>query len=666
MKRLTTIALVVSGLSSGGCALTQQVHDAIRGPIAKSEELAESGKPREAIDVLKTAQQDHPNDIAINVALSKTQTAYINDELHAANVAFATGNDDRALEHLHNALKVAPRNMKGEQLLRQIQRRAQLRQTLMQAAQMRDANPDEALALVNGVLAEQPDFPEAIKLREQLARRLETDSFVQPQLSNNLRKPVTLNFRSQPLQNIFDVISRMSGVNFVFDKDVQTSAPASIFAAQTTAEDAINMLLRTNQLEKRVLDSKTLLIYPARPDKERNYKEFAIRTFYISQTDAKTVMAALRQMIKPKEIYVDERTNSVIVRDTPATLEVADRIVHSLDIPQSEVTMDVQILEVNTTDEVKVGVDWPTQLLASIGAQPGQTITVADLLHFKGSEVNVGTLQMAVNLLQTMNKTKTLANPKIRVRNLDKASINIGEQVPVVTTTNANGVVSDSVAYQNVGLTLKVEPRITLNNEVGVKVNLEVSNILSKDTTKNGLVVYTLATRKAETQMTARDDETQVLAGLINRQETEVGNGVPYLSSIPILNRLFGSNDQTTSENEIVLLITPHIERSLTLPSAATSAFMSGTEAEVTSKPLAFDTPVDSTASKQNDGPVMTDAITPAIPPARALTSDGTANDASHDAHNASAVSAAPAAPAASTASAASPEFGARTTGTPH
>jgi general secretion pathway protein D len=664
MKRLIHIALVLGIFTSGGCAVTQQVHDTIRGPVATSRSLVNNGKPAEAVDVLKAAKAQRPNDIDVNVALAKTQTNYVNDEVHTASLALVAGNDEQALTSLQNALKADPLNQKARQMVKQIQRRSQLRETLLQAAQMKDTHPAEALARVNGVLAEQPDFPEAIKLREQIARHTEKSAFLRPRLSENLRKPVSLNFRSQPLQNIFDVISRMSGVNFVFDKDVQLAQPASIFAQSTTAEDAINLLLRTNQLDKRVLDANTLMIYPARPDKDRTYKEFAIRTFFISHTDAKTVMAALRQMIKPKEVYVDERINAVIVRDTPATLEVADRIVRGLDIPQSEVTMDVQILEVNSNDQVDLGVDYPGKITGTLNAAApvGHVFTVGDLLHFRGSDVGLqgdsGALKMALNILQKQGKTKTLANPKIRVRNMEKASINIGQQVPIVTTTNANGVVTESVAYQNVGLTLKVEPRISLDNEVGVKVNLEVSNILSKETTKTGLTAYTLGTRKAETLMSARDDETQVLAGLINRSESTLTSGLPYLSTIPGVGRLFGSNSKSDDGSEIVLLITPHIERNLELPAAATSTFMSGTEAEVTSDSLTLGEPAAASNAVSEGGPLMSDTISPAVQPRDAgVPADGMpAPDASAQAPQ---QEAAP----ASAAQSDTPRFGGATTG---
>ncbi|KVP89349.1 hypothetical protein WJ96_20350 [Burkholderia ubonensis] len=615
MKRLTTLALVASTLATTGCAVTQHVGDMVRGPVSKASALTKDGKPADAIAVLNRAHQENAGDVEVSVALAKTRSTFVNREVHEANVALERGNDDDALKHLQNAQKSDPRNMIVQQQIARVMRRAQLRETLKQAAQMRATDPDEALARVNGVLAEQPDFREAQALREQLSRNIEKDALSRPRLSASLRKPVSLNFRSQPLQNIFDVISRMSGVNFVFDKDVQLSTPASIFASKTTAEDAINLLLRTNQLGRRVLDSKTLLIYPARPDKDRNYKEFAIRSFYLSQADAKNVMAALRQMIKPKEVYVDERTNAVIVRDTPATLDVAERIVRGLDIPQSEVTLDVQILEVNTNDKIDLGVNPPGAITGTVGFDASKPFTVGDLLHFHGNDVKLDGLKATINFLQQQGKTKLLANPKIRVRNLEKASVSIGERVPVVTTTVNQGVSSESVAYQDVGLTLKVEPRITLDNEVAIKVNLENSDIVGEDKSKMGTPLYTLGTRKAETLMTARDDETQVLAGLIKHTQKESTLGLPFLSQMPILGRAFGSKLDQDNDTELVLLVTPHIERNLALPAASTSTFDSGTEAEVTSEPMTLSNPGDNNAAK-DDGPVMTDTIKPVEPSA--------------------------------------------------
>jgi general secretion pathway protein D len=606
MKRTVSLLSLVAAFALTGCAGT---------PFKPAPEPARAAA--DELAALRTQQQAAPDDAEARLALARRAPDYVRAELRQAEDEAVQGNYAAAIDHLGNALEQDPGNLKAQQELRLLERRQQMRVELARAERLRDSRPQEALEIARGILAEQPNHVEARRLRDALLRESQASRTARPQLSDALRKPVSLNFRQQPLSGIFEVISRVSGVNFVFDRDVPVDQPATLLADNTTARDAINLLLRTNQLEKKVLDRHTLLIYPAQADKARAYQEFALRTFFLSHADAKSVMAALRQMIKPKDVYVDERVNAVVVRDTPETIQVAERVVLGLDIPQSEVTLDVQVLEVNVNDKLDLGVQYPGQIrFNALGGGDGSLpMTLGDLLRINRDRIGVsgdaGALSAAINLLQKQGRTKTLANPKIRVRNLEKANIKIGERVPIVTTTNANGVVSESVSYQDVGLILKVEPRISLNDEVSVKVNLEVSNILSKETTKTGLVAYALGTRNAETLMTAKNGETQILAGLVKRSETSDMVGLPGLSGLPVVGQLFGSKATSDEKTEIVLLITPHIERNLDLPEAAVSTFLSGTETRVTTEPLTLDSGFVQAAPRQASAPDLSAPIVP-------------------------------------------------------
>lgn len=604
MKRTVSLLVLLTAFTLAGCAGTP-FHASSAPPDPASVD---------GLAALKTAQRAAPDDLELAVQVPMRQQDYVRAELRQADAQAEQGNYAAAIDHLGNVLIEAPGNLKAQQDMRRLERRQQMQIDFARAERLRDTRPQESLEIVRGILAEQPNHVEAKRLRDTLLRASKASRTARPQLADALRKPVSLNFRSQPLANVFDVISRMSGVNFVFDRDVQTDQPATLLAERTTAEDAINLLLRTNQLDKKVLDKHTLLIYPAQPDKARNYQEFALRTFFLSHADAKSVMAALRQMIKPKDVYVDERVNAVVVRDTPETIQVAERVVMGLDIPQSEVTLDVQVLEVNMNDKVDLGIQYPGKIrFSTLGADGGAAVTLGDLLRINRDRIGVsgdaGALSAAIDMLQKKGKTKTLANPKIRVRNLEKANIKIGERVPIVTTTNANGVVSESVSYQDVGLMLKVEPRISLNDEVSVKVNLEVSNILSKQTTKTGLVAYALGTRNAETLMTAKNGETQILAGLVKRNESADVIGLPGLASLPVVGRLFGSKSVGDEKSEIVLLITPHIERNLDLPEAAVTTFLSGTETRVTTEALTLDAAHATAAPRRSSPPDLDEPI---------------------------------------------------------
>ncbi len=590
----------------GGCAAPESLKRALGGDAPTTAERLAAGRAK---------LDKNPNDIEAGKDVARDGVTLTREILQRVRVKMDAGDDEAALQDVLELLTINPGNMRAQQLKTQLEQRVHLNSELAEAVRLQFDHPREALYKVNRILQEQPGFPAAEALRTQLQRRDVGRQSVKPRLADALRKPVTLNFKAQPIVQILDTISLAAGVDFVLDPDVQTSMPASIMARQTTAEDAINLLLRTNQLEKKVLDAHTLLIYPSRPDKDKEYRELMVRVFYLNHADATHVLAALRQISAPKNVHLDERANAVLVRDTPEVMAVVERVVAALDIAQSEVTMDVQVLEVNASDELEVGVDYPSDLRFSVLPQ-GESgrITVGDLLGLNQGKIGVTSrndLSAALNLLQKRGKTKVLANPKIRVRNMEKASIKIGEKVPVVTTTNANGVVTESVNYQDVGLILQVEPRISLSNEVSVRVSMEVSNLKGEVKTAGGGVVYPMSTRNAETVMTARDGETQVLAGLVNQQQTRSSSGVPGLSVMGWLGSLFGGQKKTDQNTEIVLLLTPHIERSMALPSAADSYFPSGTESRVTVTPMTTQAPAASAgAATGGDAPALDAVLT--------------------------------------------------------
>jgi general secretion pathway protein D len=208
-------------------------------------------------------------------------------------------------------------------------------------------------------------------------------------------------------------------------------------------------------------------------------------------------------------------------------------------------------------------------------------------------ELSSSALQAAVlnpalilNLKQQDGRTNVLANPRIRVRNREKARIHIGEKVPVITTTStANVGVSASVSYLETGLKLDVEPNVYLDDEIAIKIGLEVSNIL-ETLDISGTRAYRLGTRNAATTLRLRDGETQILAGLIQDEDRQTASKLPGLGDMPVLGRLFSSNNDNTTKTEVVLLITPRVVRNIARPEANLASYGSGTEAAVGADPL--------------------------------------------------------------------------------
>jgi general secretion pathway protein D len=227
---------------------------------------------------------------------------------------------------------------------------------------------------------------------------------------------------------------------------------------------------------------------------------------------------------------------------------------------------------------------------------------------------------IALNLRQQAGRTNILANPRIRAKSREKARIHIGDKVPVITTTaGATGFVSESINYLEVGLKLEVEPQVYLDNDVGIKVGLEVSNVGAQTKTSSGTIAYTVGTRNTATTLRLHDGETQILAGLISDEDRRSASQVPGMSKLPVLGRLFKSTDDNVTKTEIVLLMTPRVVRNIERPAARIEQFSSGTDAEVGGAGVALPPLQPAPAPSQpQPAPVPSQAPqpVPALPPA--------------------------------------------------
>ncbi|WP_240164273.1 STN domain-containing protein [Pseudomonas allii] len=178
-----------------------------------------------------------------------------------------------------------------------------LRPQLARAYEMKRSNPVEALNLVRQIIAQKPNYREALDFRNALTRELVSADYLSANLSEAMRKPLSLEFSSQSLSTIFETIARLSGVNFVIDKDVNPSASASMTASRTTAEDALNLLLTTQGLEKKILNNNTILVYPRRPDKEREYRELACVRFTSAMATPKLSPPRSSRLSSPRKCW---------------------------------------------------------------------------------------------------------------------------------------------------------------------------------------------------------------------------------------------------------------------------------------------------------------------------------------------------------------------------
>jgi general secretion pathway protein D len=261
--------------------------------------------------------------------------------------------------------------------------------------------------------------------------------------------------------------------------------------------------------------------------------------------------------------------------------------------------LEVEIIEIKRARLMELGIQWPSQLTLSPLQIGGVPLMMSDLKTIydtarKGiipENIQAGIGNVVINARKEDQDGNILANPRIRVRNKEKAKVQIGDRVPVITTTSTStGFVSESVNYVDVGLKLEVEPTIYLDEEVSIKINLEVSNLVREILSKSGTLSYQIGTRGVNTVLRLKDGETQILAGLISDEDRSTANKVPLLGELPIAGRLFGSQKDDSQRSEILLSITPRVVRSIRRPSLLAAEFDSGTENSIGAPTLKLET----------------------------------------------------------------------------
>ncbi len=511
---------------------------------------------------------------------------------------FAQGRTEDGIAALQQAAALEPQNRELRiQLLR--------RQELLRATQQAEQNAASAAASAAATAAARAAATALATSATSAAAPPSEAAVPVTRLRAALRKPVTLQFRDATLKAVFDALAQSTGLNFVFDRDVRGDQRLTLAVSDTSVEELIALIATTQQLEHKVLGDNTVLLYPNTAAKQKDYQELSVRTFYLANADVKSVFAMLKTVLRTRDLHADERLNSLTMRDTPGAIAAAERLIAAQDLAEPEVMLEVEVLEVKRSRLTEIGVEPPGRLaVLNIVRNPSTVVstatgatTVVDntltttqltLDRLRGlSSASVGIDNPALNLRAETGDTNILANPRIRVKNREKARVVIGDRVPVITTIATPNVgVSESVSYLEVGLKLEVEPTVYLDNEVGVKVNLEVSNVVREVKSRSGGLTYQIGSRLASTQLRLRDGETQALAGLISDEDRSNTVGLPGTTQLPLLGRLFSSQRSDRNKTEIVLLITPRVVRNLGQAAAPLPPWPAGTESAVGAAPL--------------------------------------------------------------------------------
>jgi general secretion pathway protein D len=582
-------ALALAALLAG-CAADRAYQAGLKG--------IEEGRYEEAVANLEDAFKRDPDNLEYRGALRTGREQAVRRLLLDAERQLAAGRIEAAEKTYRRVTALEPDNARAAAGLETVARARRHAPLLEQAQKLfQEKEYNGALGNVRRILAENPSHAEALALQLKIEEVQVRDAHAPLRLKSRFVKPVTLQFRDANIRMVFEALSKTTGINFIFDNDVKPGVKVTIFVNQVSVEDAIDLVLAQSQLAQKILNENTILVYPATPQKHKEYQEQLIKSFYLTNLEPKKAQSMLKTMLDANIVFVDEKSNLLVMRDAPEVIRMAEKLFAAADVAEPEVMLEVEVLEVKRSTLQQLGINYPDSVTFSAANASGSTtgLTVQDLRDLNSSRVLVSPLSVGVDIFKQDSDAKVLASPRIRARSKEKARIHIGDRVPVITnavTPVATGapVVTGSVQYLDVGLKLEIEPAVHLDNDVAIKVSLEVSNIVKEVfNTESGTTAYQIGTRNAATLLRLKDGETQVLAGLISDEERVTADKIPGLGDLPLLGRLFSTQKDDNIKTEIVLSITPRMIRNIARPGANTTEFWYGSEARKQGKPLTIE-----------------------------------------------------------------------------
>jgi general secretion pathway protein D len=539
----------------------------------------DKGRFQEGLGRFEAAMREQPADAERRMAYMRARDQVINRLLGAGGAEFAAGRLNAAASAFSQVLAVDAANARATAGLAAIEA-ARRHEVLATDAKARITAGDSLSAdlMVKSILAENPGHGPARELDRELRELERKRALAVPVLKSRLQDPVDLDFRDAPIKLVMEALARSAGINFILDREIRADLRVSIFVRNVRVEDALDLIIHNHQLDKKILTDNTVLVYPNTPQKQREHQELVMRTFHLGNADPKQTMNLLRTMLKTKDLFVDERVNMIVMRDTPDVIRAAEHLIAAQDKADPEVVLELEILEVSRSKVRDLGLSFPT-----VFTGPGGSL--ADIRNLTSGSIGADN-GYGLRLLRTDSDTKTLANPRVRVRHKEKARVHVGDRVPVISSTivgqgtNAP-VTAEQIQYLDVGIKIEAEPTIHGDDTIAIKINLDVSTLGRAITTVAKNVVYEVGTRNATTSLRLRDGETQALMGLIRDDDSQSGSGLPFVGEFPVLDRIFGSKRSEQRSQELVLLITPRLVRGVERTDAALAEFWSGTEAAV-------------------------------------------------------------------------------------
>jgi general secretion pathway protein D len=406
-------------------------------------------------------------------------------------------------------------------------------------------------------------------------------------LPDDAKLPDSVVFRDASSRDVYAAIGRFTNISVMFDPSFRDQ-PVSTDLRGQSLQEALNALSLTTRNFWRVTAPRTITVVPDTAAKRREYEEEIVRTFYLSNADLKETVDMLRIVVDARRLSTITATNAITIKDTPERILAAGKIITAIDKARPEVIIDVELLEVNRTHLHEYGLQIASPgspgISGAVGInQPEGGISLRALSNLTSADVLLTNLpSLYYRLLKNDSATRILANPQLRTSEGIPAQARFGERVPVPVTTfapiAAGGVQTQPITsfnYEPIGVNIDITPRMHHDDAVTLTLKIDLSSISGKGFGD----LPTFGSRQINTVIRLKDGETNMLAGLIRDEERTSLAGIPGLSDLPVIGRLFGYNHKETQETDIILTLTPRIVRVLNLTAEDLQPFKVGRDA---------------------------------------------------------------------------------------
>ena len=551
----TIAAFVVLAIVAAGCAA--------RSAYSKGDTAARAGDWDAAVEQYRKALQEDPQNVQYRISYERANLSAAGIHIDAARLAEARGQLDQALMEFRRASEYDPAN------------RAIAGKVLDLERKLRDQ------------IEQSRPRPSAQQLR-QAARAGQA-----PPLFNFNSVVQPIRFQQASLRDIFNFVGEATGINVTYDSTYQDRV-YTVNLVDVTLEQALQQIVAANALFYKVMNPKTIMIIPDNAQKRAQYEEQVIVSFPLSYVDSQELAQTINQVIRPvgqalaPAVTANKSTNTVTIRATTSMMAIIERMIETLDKPRAEIVVDVQILEVSRNRAQQYGLDLGTYAINAVfspevdpriagGGGTTENGTTLNPRPFNLNTVSRGIStsdfylavpSAVVRFLETDSETKVIAKPQLRGAEGSDLKLNLGEDIPVPSTTftplaqgGANFNPLTSFTYRPVGVTVQMTPRVSIEGDIQIKLMIESSN-LGAGITIAGQELPSFGSRRVETDLRLREGESTLLAGLLQEQQRRQLSGLPWVMHLPVIKQLFSANDNSIQQSDVVMLLTPRIVRS--------------------------------------------------------------------------------------------------------